>query len=132
VYREKDLSVSLVDIPALPREGEGSAIDVVRKRRALLREVNEQIRHSNGSPPGDPASYILLCECERAECLQRLEVPADLYAEVRNDGGRFLVVAGHEDDDVERVVASDGYAVVRLRPAARGVRAPSPPAGSLS
>jgi hypothetical protein len=131
VYRQKDRSVSLVDIPALSRKGEGSAIDVVRKRRALLREVNEQIRRSNGSPPGDPASYILLCECERAECLQRLEVPVALYEEVRSDGERFLVVEGHEDDDVERVVASDGYAVVRVRPVARGVRAPSPPAADF-
>jgi hypothetical protein len=93
----------------------------------LLREVNEQIRHSNGSLPGDSATYILLCECERADCLQRFEVPADLYAEVRKDGERFLVVEGHEDEDVERIVASDGYSVVRLRPAARGMRAPSPP-----
>jgi hypothetical protein len=54
-------------------------------------------------------------------------VPADLYSEVRHDGERFLVVEGHEDDDVDRVVASDGYAVVRVRLAARGVRAPSPP-----
>jgi hypothetical protein len=109
-------------------EGEGSAINIVRKRRALLREVNEQIRQTNGSLPGAPASYIVLCECERADCLKRLEVPADLYAEVRNDRERFLVLEGHEDDDVERVVASDGYSVVRVRPAARGVRAPSPPA----
>jgi hypothetical protein len=112
---------------ASPR-GEGSEIDVIRKRRALLREVNEQIRHTNGSLPGDPASYILLCECERADCLQRLEVPADVYAAMRTDWDRFVVLAGHEDDDVERVVASDGYSVVRVRPAARGVRAPSPPA----
>jgi hypothetical protein len=57
-------------------------------------------------------------------------VPVALYEEVRSDGERFLVTEGHEDDDVERIVASDGYAVVRVRPAARGVRAPSPPAVS--
>ena len=88
--------------------------------------MNEQIRRTDGSFPGEPARYILLCECERAECLQRFEVPADLYAQVRSDSDRFLVIAGHEDDDVERVVASNGYAVVRVRPAARGLSAPSP------
>lgn len=101
-------------------------MEVIRKRRALLREVNEQIRQTDGALPGDPASYILLCECEDADCLQRFEVPAALYAEVRSDGDRFIVVAGHEDGDVERVVASDGYSVVRVRPAARELRAPSP------
>ena len=70
----------------------------------------------------------MLCECEHADCLQRLEVSAQVYEETRRDRDRFLVIAGHVDDDVERVVANDGYAVVRGRPAARGVRAPSPPA----
>jgi hypothetical protein len=101
-------------------------MDVIRKRRGLLREVNEQIRQAKGSFSADPETYILVCECERAECLQRIEVPAALYAEVRRDSDRFLVVEGHEDGDVDRVVAGDGYAVVRLRPAARGSSAPSP------
>jgi hypothetical protein len=70
----------------------------------------------------------VLCECERGDCLQRLEVSAEVYEETRRDRDRFLVLAGHEDDDVERVVVSDGYSVVRVRQAARGVRAPSPPA----
>jgi hypothetical protein len=126
VYRQTDLSVSLVDIRALSRRGGGVSIDVIRKRRTLLREVNEQIRRTNGSLPGE--SCIVLCECERADCLQRFEVSAVVYEETRRDRDRFLVLAGHEDDEVERVVASDGYTVVRVRPAARGVRAPSPPA----
>jgi len=105
---------------------EGSEIDVIRKRRALLREVNEQIRRTSGSLPGDPASYILLCECERAECLERFEVPAELYAEVRKDGDRYLVIAGHEDGDVERVVAGGGYCVVRVRTVPADWPAPSP------
>jgi hypothetical protein len=67
-----------------------------------------------------------VCECERADCLQRFEVSATLYEEVRSDSERFLVVAGHEDGDVDRVVASDGFSVVRVRPAARGFSAPSP------
>jgi hypothetical protein len=105
---------------------EGSEIDVIRKRRALLREVNEQIRRTNGSLPGDLGSYILLCECERAECLERFEVPASVYAEVRKENDRFLVIGGHEDGDVERVVVGDGYCVVRVRTVPAGRPAPSP------
>ena len=104
---------------------EGVEIEVIRKRRALLREVNEQIRRTSGSFAPSPGSYILVCECERAECLQRFEVSATLYEEVRRDRERFLVVAGHEDD-VDLVVAGDGYSVVQVRPAARGFSAPSP------
>ena len=105
---------------------EGSEIEVIRKRRALLREVNEQIRRTNGSLPGDPGSYILLCECERPECLQRFEVPATVYAEVRKANDRFLVIGGHEDGDTERVAARDGYSVVRVRTVPAGWPAPSP------
>lgn len=109
-----------------PHIEEGSEIEVIRKRRALLREVNEQIRRTNGSLPGDPGSYILLCECERADCLERFEVPATLYAEVRRADDRFLVIGGHEDGDVERVVVGDGYCVVRVRTVPAGGPAPSP------
>jgi hypothetical protein len=105
---------------------EGSEIEVIRKRRALLREVNEQIRRTSGLLPGDAESYILLCECERPECLQRFEVSATLYAEVRKTSDRFLVIEGHEDGDTERVAAWDGYSVVRVRTGAgRGAGTPA-------
>jgi hypothetical protein len=123
VYRKTDRSVFVVDIPPTTRRG--SEIDVIRKRRALLREVNEQIRSTSDSFAPGPGRYILVCECERAECLQRFEVSATLYEEVRRDSKRFLVVAGHEDD-VDLVVAGNGYSVVQVRPAARGFSAPSP------
>src|SRR5215210_5849028 len=114
----------LVDIPAHPRRG--SEIDVIRKRRVLLREVNEQIRRANAAFGEETGTYVMVCECEDADCLLRFEVPANVYAEVRSDSERFLVIAGHEDADVERVAATDGYCVVRVGPAARGVQ-PSPP-----
>jgi hypothetical protein len=53
-------------------------------------------------------------------------VPANLYADVRSDSDRFLVIAGHEDGDVERIVVGDGYCVVRLRMVPASWPAPSP------
>lgn len=58
-----------------------------------------------------------MCECENADCLGRLEVAASVYEELRDDRERFLVIAGHEDDDVERLAAADGYMIVRPRSA---------------
>lgn len=66
----------------------------------------------------------MVCECERAECFDRLEVPAHLYDQVRSDTDRFLVIAGHEDSDAERVVAGDEYSVVRVRGATKSVALP--------
>jgi hypothetical protein len=66
------------------------------------------------APDGD--SYLMLCECERSDCLNRLTVPAVVYEEVRRDRNRFLVIAGHEDPGVERLVAGDEYCIVRVPP----------------
>ena len=60
---------------------------------ALFREVNERLTDEL--------------------CTERITVAAPEYARVRSDPRRFLLVAGHERADVERVVARrDGYVVV--------------------
>jgi hypothetical protein len=85
-----------------------------RKRRNLLREVNDQIRNLNARFGVQDSTLLLLCECERPECLERIEVPTLLYDELREDRERFVVLSGHEDSDVERITASpDGYSIVR-------------------
>lgn len=98
-----------------------------RKRRSLLREVNEQIRNVTAGFAVQDSTLLLLCECERPDCLQRVEVPAAVYDELRNDSERFVVVSGHEGAGMERISAGpDGYAIVRA--AWRGVRATPLPA----
>jgi hypothetical protein len=54
-----------------------------------------------------------VCECSDAECTDRIEAPLDDYESVRADGTRFLLVRGHEDTRVERVLhARARYAIV--------------------
>lgn len=69
---------------------------------------------------------MILCECERLDCLERLALPAEVYGETRADRERFVVIAGHEDPGVERLVANDGYCIVRVPPPVRGELAPNP------
>ena len=106
------------------------------KRRTLFREVNEQIRRINSGFDAHASTYLVLCECENAECIERVEVPAAVYDEVRRSDERFVVLAGHERGLDERVVSSGGYCVIRvskselrlvedLRPAADGAGIPS-------
>lgn len=82
--------------------------------------MNERIRDVNASfGPAGPINEILLCECDRSDCSARLEVPADVYEVVRNEGHRFLVAPGHEESAAEDVVAgAPGYLVVAMRPEA--------------
>jgi len=85
-------------------------------KRALAREVNERIRAVNASFGFLPMTFEVLCECERGDCLERLEVPSSAYEEVRGELERFVVVPGHEG--TERVVAEGAaYRIVALEPA---------------
>ena len=87
-------------------------------KRPLFREVNERIREVNSSFAPDTAhGEILLCECGRADCAERLEVPLEVYEVVRSEGHRYLVAPGHEEPDADQVVAgAPGYLVVAMRP----------------
>jgi hypothetical protein len=63
------------------------------KRRLLFREVNKAIR--NVSKQNALAEYQVFCECERAECGARIDLPASAYEDVLA-GETFIVVPGHE------------------------------------
>ena len=72
----------------------GSPIAVEVKRRVLLREVNSRIREVSdrfGTPEG---FYRLMCECGRADCGERLEVPVADYEELRLEK-EFFVCGTH-------------------------------------
>jgi hypothetical protein len=84
-----------------------------RIRRNLFREVNEQIARVNAGFGVFDSHYSLLCECERSDCVERLDVPVPVWQELRRSEDRYVVADGHEDG-AERVLASDaGYAVIR-------------------
>jgi hypothetical protein len=100
------------------RETKGSAIRTTHTRRSLFREVNERIREIDTGLGGSVESSEVYCECGSVDCLERFEVPGHLYEHVRRDETLFLVKAGHESADEERVTAAGRpYRVVALRPA---------------
>jgi hypothetical protein len=91
------------------------------RNEALLREVNERI-HEVGERLQvlpDDGELEFRCECGRPECEEFVSMTASEYERVRSDNDRFAVVPGHEDPEIERVVArTDGYLVVDKRPQA--------------
>jgi hypothetical protein len=104
---------------------QSSAVDHREERtarnEALLREVNERI-HEVGERLQvlpDDGELEFRCECGRPECEEFVSMTASEYERVRSDNDRFAVVPGHEDPEIERVVArTDGYLVVDKRPQA--------------
>jgi hypothetical protein len=85
----------------------------VGKNEALFREVNERIREITTWDSG----VEFLCECGDADCTQPIVMTVEEYERVRSHPTRFLVVAGHEAPDVERVVEeNERFAVVEKLP----------------
>jgi hypothetical protein len=75
---------------------------------ARVREVNETIESANvklGPAPGEDGLELhILCECGTRGCDQIVEISSEEYREVRGEPTRFVVVPGHEEARIERIV----------------------------
>ena len=80
---------------------------------ALFRSVNEQVRHLAGRHYGalEPTGFV--CECADDSCTERIHVSLEIYEAVRAHPRHFLVVNGHENYGIEKLVDSGaGFAIV--------------------
>ena len=80
----------------------------VARNEALFREFNERVEAvADGLDihgEGESQRIEFVCECGSLECLDRIELTRGQYEAVRADPRRFVVVPGHEDPGVARVV----------------------------
>jgi hypothetical protein len=89
------------------------------RNEALFREVNENIARLEERHGTTTAEPVFLCECAKAECTQHVAVEPDVYLRVREEPRYFLVLPGHEDPQIERVVETHpDYLVVEKTGAA--------------
>ena len=101
------------------------------RTEALFRNVNERIAESAQRTDSGDAAFV--CECADPDCTEQVEAPLDVYEDVRSDGTQFLLVPGHEEERIERVVRERRrYSVVRKvhRTVAAHVRRLDPRAGT--
>jgi hypothetical protein len=78
----------------------------------LFREVNERIAEVNEDFEVEGEAEFL-CECGQQICLATVELTRAQYEAVRDESRRFIVVPGHEEAGVERVVKREpGFLVV--------------------
>jgi hypothetical protein len=92
------------------------------RNEALLRQVNEQIatlRESAGGWADSDQGFDFQCECGKLDsCDARVVLTAEEYERVHGQRDRFVVVPGHETDELEVVVeANERYAIVDKREA---------------
>lgn len=86
----------------LQLHGDGEAQVRAARAQSLSREANERIRALPNRPPA--IFDLFICECCLDGCTATVSLTADEYAAIRSHPARFVVVPGHADARVERVV----------------------------
>ena len=82
------------------------------KNESVFRQVNERIAEAAKRTLVLPDAEFL-CECGRPDCLERVIVRLDDYEAIRAHPDRFVLVFGHEQLEVDRVIdVGDDYVVV--------------------
>lgn len=81
------------------------------RTEAIFREVNEAIAKTAENFEAEEADFV--CECADPDCAHRVTASLENYEQVRSDGTHFLLVPGHDEPTVERVISrTPGYWVV--------------------
>ena len=94
-----------------------------RKARteSVFRDVNERI--AENARRFEAGSTEFICECDDPRCTERVEATLEEYEQVRANGTRFLLAAGHGDSAVEELVERrDGFMIVeKVQTVARAI-----------
>jgi hypothetical protein len=87
--------------------------DALAKNEELFRNVNERIEEVSAGVPRDQPLLDFLCECDRDDCEEKVQAARAEYEAVRARPTQFIVLPGHEDRRVERVVSTnDRFTIV--------------------
>jgi hypothetical protein len=86
----------------------------VSQNEAMHRAVNREIEEATKETgEGSQGRLEVICECGRDHCSETLDITIDEYDESHRQRDRFVVAAGHEDEQIEHVVArTERYLVV--------------------
>jgi hypothetical protein len=90
------------------------------RNESLMRTVNDQLAAIDERATGwadSEQQFEFQCECGRDEgCEGRVRMTLGEYERVRSQRDRFAVIPGHENGEIERVVArGDSYLIVDKR-----------------
>lgn len=79
----------------------------------VFRAVNEQILKMTDRFREQLAEIDIVCECANPTCVGTIRINADAFAKIERTPATFMILPGHEDPTVERVIdRRDGYLVV--------------------
>src|SRR6266545_4657795 len=84
------------------------------RNEALFRATNREIERANEElGEGANSEIEVLCECGREGCRAVLSLTIGAYDRIHGERDRFIVLPGHEDTKIERVVErTERYCIV--------------------
>jgi hypothetical protein len=91
-------------------------LDEQRRRAALNESLSRQVNERIGDLAPSAMFPEFVCECPDLGCRARLPLTIEEYERVRANPNSFVVAAGHEVPELERVIEeTDRYLVVAKR-----------------
>ena len=82
------------------------------RNEEVFRSVNEQIDKA-AARHGRDVELRFHCECGQTSCFETIDLMPDAYERVTKGEYWFIVLRGHEEPTIERIVEShDGWLVV--------------------
>lgn len=78
----------------------------IARNETRLRAVNREIEQISVEEleAGRHSELEVLCECGRDGCHERISLSITAYEQAHSESDRFVVVPGHENSEIERVV----------------------------
>jgi hypothetical protein len=82
--------------------------------RAANRKVQKQLQQDRRRSAGEDTTQLLFyCECSNLNCRDRIKLTVDEYQSAASGQKEFVIISGHENGAVEKVVRkTDAYTVV--------------------
>jgi hypothetical protein len=77
------------------------------RNEEIFRDVNERIEEG-GEQHRVAGSLPFHCECGASGCLETIEIQPRRYAAVVQERYHFVVIPGHEEPRIERIVKVEG------------------------
>ena len=84
----------------------------VGENEALYRLVNEQIEALRTGVLTSSGEFGVICECAALDCKAQIMISPTVYEQARANSDHFIVLRGHQIDEIETVIEDHGSFIV--------------------
>ena len=90
----------------------------VGENEALYRQVNERIKALSPGTAATRGEFGVICECATLDCKTQIMILPEVYERARARSDHFIVLRGHQLDDIEMVIEDhETFFVIEKTPA---------------